>query len=367
MKDFNSPYSKLLYQVAIALGACSAFYLFYYYVLPAVKEIFSFLLPIITPFVIGGLIAALMEPLVSLLERRFKMKRGWAAFITLVSMLAILITVIVLSISWISVEVVKLSKDLPTYIDLILDSAGDLFTQLKLYSTEFDLGPKLLEWLSDSFSSMLSGLTNLTSLTKNLVLGTATVLPNFFLVLIISLLASFFFSRDKKVIGDIAARVLPSSLYDAAQAVGEDMGKAILGYIRAQITLVSITALQTIIGLYILGIDYAVTMGVVVGLVDILPVVGSGSVFIPWMLFEFFRGNISLGIGLGIIYAFIVVVRQVLEPKLVADNLGIHPLATLIAIYVGYKLFGFLGLILGPFLLVIIKAATRANLFSKWI
>lgn len=367
MKDVNSPYSKPLYQVAILLGALGAFYLFYYFVLPALREIFSFLLPIIAPFIIGGFLAALMEPVVKYLERRLKMSRGLAAFLTLVTILGLLITIIAFGISWLSVEVVKLSRELPEYVDIVVEFFTHLFDQVRSYYISFEIAPRLLEGISDSTSDLLAGLTNVTSQATNLVLGTAAVLPNIFLLLIISLLASFFFSRDRQVIANIMARVIPSQIYEVTHAMSEDMGKAILGYIRAQLTLVLITAIQTIVGLYLLGIDYAITMGIVVGLVDILPVLGSGSIFVPWMLFELLTGDFSMALGLGVIYAFILIVRQVLEPKLVADNLGIHPLATLIAIYVGYKIFGFFGLILGPFLLVIIKAASRASFFSRWI
>ncbi|MGI6555439.1 MAG: sporulation integral membrane protein YtvI [Bacillota bacterium] len=367
MKDLNSPYSKTLYLVAIALGACGVFYLFYYFVLPALSEIFSFLLPIIAPFIIGGIIAALMEPVVKYLEVRFRMKRGLAAFLTLVTLLALLIAVIAFSISWVTVEVVKLSRELPTYFETVMDYFRDLIAQLKLYYSEFDIGPRLLEGISQSFSTLVTGLTDFTTGATNFIVGTATFLPNIFLILIISLLAAYFFSRDKQVIGSIVARILPSSIYEITHAMGEDMGKAIFGYIRAQCLLVLITAIQTVVGLFLLGIDYAITMGIVVGILDILPIVGSGFVYVPWMLFEFFRGNIPLGIGLGVVYGTILVVRQILEPKVVADNLGIHPLATLIAIYIGYKVLGILGLVVGPILLVVIKAASRANLFSRWI
>ena len=367
MRDLNSPYSKTLYQVAIALGACGAFFLFYYYVFPALKEIFSFLLPILLPFLIGWLIAALMEPLVVYLQKGLRIKRGLAAFITLISLLAILIGIIALSISWLSVEVVRLSRELPGILNVIMEFSKDFFAQIQSYYSEFNLGPRLVEGLSQSLSTIVSGISNVTSGATNLVLGTATVLPNLFILLIVSLMAAYFFSRDKQVIGDVVSRMLPASICNVAGTMSEDVGKAIIGYIRAQITLVSITALQTVVGLYLIGVKYALTMGVVVGIIDILPVVGSGSIYIPWAVFEFIRGNYSRAIGLGVIYAFIIVVRQVLEPKLVADNLGIHPLGTLIAIFVGYKLFGFLGLILGPFVLVIMKAASRANLFSRWI
>ena len=192
MKDLNSPYSKTLYFVAIALGACGVFYLFYYFVLPALSEIFSFLLPIIAPFIIGGIIAALMEPVVKYLEVRFHMKRGLAAFLTLVTLLALLIAVIAFSISWVTVEVVKLSRELPTYFETVMDYIRDLITQLKLYYSEFDIGPRLLEGISQSFSTLVTGLTDFTTRATNLIVGTATFLPNIFLILIISLVAAYF-------------------------------------------------------------------------------------------------------------------------------------------------------------------------------
>jgi sporulation integral membrane protein YtvI len=294
--------------------------------LPALRQIFAFLLPILAPFLIGWLIAALMEPLVVYLEKGLRIKRGLAAFITLISLLALLISIIALSISWVSVEVVKLSKELPAILNVIMDFSKDLFAQIQSYYSEFNLGPRLLEGLSQSLSTIFSGVSNVTSGATNLLLGTATVLPNILILLIISLMASFFFSRDKQVMASIIERLLPATMYDAVQAIKEDMGKAIIGYIRAQITLLSITALQTLVGLYLIGVEYAVTMAIVVGVLDILPVVGSGSVYIPWMIYELFLGNFSLAIGLAVIYGLIIVVRQVLEPKLVADNLGIHPL-----------------------------------------
>ena len=367
MKDLNPYYTKRLYQLALALGACGVFYLFYYFVLPAFREIFNFFLPIVTPFILGGLLAALMEPLVSYLEKRLHMKRGLAAFLTLISIMAFFVAIIAIGISRLTVEAVKLSKELPGYIQIISTYFKGFFAEFKAFYNTSPITPQLLDGISQGFSGLVTGLTNLTSGATNFFVNTATVLPDLIILLIISLLAAFFFSRDRQVIANIAARLLPTSVYEVTQAISEDMGKAIFGYIRAQLTLVLITAVQTVVGLYLLGIDYAITMGIVVGVVDILPVLGSGSVLIPWLLFELFTGNISLAIGLGVVYAFIVVVRQILEPKVVADNLGIHPLATLISIYVGYKLFGFLGLILGPFLLVVIKAASRANIFSKWI
>ena len=367
MKGLEPRYGSLLYKIAIAVGLGLAFYLFYYFVFPAVRDIVSFSLPIITPFLLGGLLAALIEPIVTYLEKRVHINRGLAAFFTLILILGVFFTVAALGISRLTVEIVRLSKDLPKYsVDITTFFKKSVFEFQSLFDT-VRLPPQLLEGITGSLSDIIARLTNLTSAVADFLLLLATALPNLLLIVVIALMAAFFFSRDKEIIGNISARILPSSFHETLRAVSEDVGKALFGYIRAQLTLMTITAVQTVIGLYLLGVDYAITMGFVVGLVDILPVLGPGAVFVPWIIYELFRGTYFMALALGGIYVFIIVVRQVLEPKIVAENIGLHPLATLISIYVGLKLFGFLGVILGPFFLVVIKAASRANIFSRWM
>ena len=223
MKDMNSPYFKT-FILWLLPCACGAFYLFYYHVLPALREIISFLFPIITPFIIGGTIAALMEPVVRYLEIRFHMKRSLAALVTLVTLLAALIAIIAFSISWVSVEVVKLSRELPTYFDSVMQC-------LKIYWRSLNCTVSLILvpgcWRAYLRVFYLTLWTHqFASGATNFVVGTATILPNIFLILIISLLAAYFSGRDKQVIGNIVG-ILPSSIYEAAHAIGEDMGKAI--------------------------------------------------------------------------------------------------------------------------------------------
>jgi predicted PurR-regulated permease PerM len=97
--------------------------------------------------------------------------------------------------------------------------------------------------------------------------------------------------------------------------------------------------------------------------VDVIPYLGTGAIFVPWIVFEVISGEINLAIGLGVIYLIVLVQRQIMEPKILSSNIGLDPLATLIALFVGYKLLGFLGLIAGPVLLVIINTLHRANVF----
>jgi len=128
--------------------------------------------------------------------------------------------------------------------------------------------------------------------------------------------------------------------------------------------LLFITAAIVIIGLLIMLVEYAITIGLLTGLVDLLPYLGTGTVFIPWIVYLFFKGNYSMVIGLSILYAVVLIFRQIIEPKVVAESVGLDPLLTLVALFVGLQLFGFLGLIIGPVSLVLINALVKANVFT---
>jgi sporulation integral membrane protein YtvI len=142
--------------------------------------------------------------------------------------------------------------------------------------------------------------------------------------------------------------------------------KALNGFFRAYSILITITAIITLISLKILGVKYAFTLGITVGIMDILPVFGPGAIMVPWIVWEFMTGNTGMGVSLTVVYGLISVVRQFLEPQIVGDSIGLHPLATLISLYVGLQLGGFAGMILGPVLLVIFIASYRVGLLDRF-
>jgi sporulation integral membrane protein YtvI len=117
------------------------------------------------------------------------------------------------------------------------------------------------------------------------------------------------------------------------------------------------------IGLLILQVPSAFTIGLMIGLVDLLPYLGVGIVLVPWAIYTLLIGDMVLGVGLSILYLVILIVRQIMEPKVLASSVGLDPLATLIGMFVGLKLFGVLGLLIGPVSLIIIDAFNGANVF----
>jgi sporulation integral membrane protein YtvI len=144
----------------------------------------------------------------------------------------------------------------------------------------------------------------------------------------------------------------------------KDIRTSLFGFVRAQLTLISITAILVLIGLWILGVKYALTVAIIIGLVDLLPYLGVGSVLVPWSAYSFFfAGDTRMAVGLLILYVVLLVVRQMLEAKLVSSNVGLDPLTTLIALFVGLNLFGFIGLIIGPVSVVVMIALYRAHVF----
>ena len=144
-----------------------------------------------------------------------------------------------------------------------------------------------------------------------------------------------------------------------------DITSSLVGYLKAEITLSIITFIIVLTGLnifYLLGmeIQYPILMAISIGFIDALPILGAGSVMVPWSLLLFLKSNNSLAFSILGLYAFILVAKQLLEPKLVSNNIGIHPIFTLLAMYTSFKIIGIIGLLVGPIILIILK-----NIFAE--
>jgi sporulation integral membrane protein YtvI len=332
-----------------------------------------FLSRITYPFLIGLAIAFLINPLVNFLEKKAKIPRAFAVLITLVLIFAIFAGLITLLIAEIVTGANYFATVIPSHLDTIID-----------YIEQFFAGQiiPMYDQLSNMFQSLESGqqdtiMTNIQNVGTKIGSTVGNFVQNFFgnipniiswfpnaaTVLIFSLLGTFFISKDWYRFSAMGSRLLPNRAKTSSKTVFSDLKKALFGFIKAQATLISITAVIILIGLLILRVDYAITIALIAGFVDIIPYLGTGAIFVPWIIFEVISGEMNLAIGLGVIYLIVLVQRQIMEPKILSSNIGLDPLATLIALFVGYKLIGFLGLIAGPVVLVIINTLNRANIF----
>ena len=342
-------------------GVCLALYLFY------------FLSKVTYPFLIGLIIAFLINPLVDLLEKKAKMPRVLAVLISLIVIFAFCAGLITLLVAEIVSGAAYLATVVPEHLDTLINYLEDYFTAqiIPLYNQLTSVFNKLEAGQQDTIIGNIQNVgakigSTVGTFIKNLFGNIPNIIswfPNAATVLIFSLLATFFISKDWYHLSAIGGRILPQKAKTSGKTVFSDLKKALFGFIKAQLTLISITTVIILIGLLILRVDYAITIALATGIVDIIPYLGTGAVFVPWIIYASINGDMGLAIGLGVLYIIVLVQRQIMEPKILSSSIGLDPLATLIALFVGFKLIGFLGLIVGPVTLVIISTLYRANVF----
>ncbi|MGE5704666.1 MAG: sporulation integral membrane protein YtvI [Clostridia bacterium] len=335
-------------------------------------KLILFATPLLFPFLISVLIALAINPFVNLMTKKAKFPRWLAVVIALLLLLSLVLGAATLIVTFAVIEIGNLTSNLPhtvneltTYIQHFItqETLTGLYNRLEFMYLQLDLSYQetIKETIGKTVTSISQGgkdfaVKFLESL-KNLLLS----LPNLATVLVISLLGAFFISKDFYLWRGRFRRMLPHGVNSRLDTIIIDLKNALVGFVKAQITLISLTGIIVIVGLLILRVKYAVTIGLLTGLVDLLPYLGTGTIFVPWIIYMFFKGNYTLVIGLSVLYAVVLIFRQIIEPKVVAENVGLDPLLTLVALFIGYTLFGFLGLVVGPVSLVVINALLKAN------
>ncbi|MBT2643937.1 sporulation integral membrane protein YtvI [Bacillus sp. ISL-41] len=326
------------------------------------------------PFIIGFLIAFMMNPLVNFFQTQAKMPRALAVFISLLLIMLLFAGLVTLLVVEIASGAEYLAKVVPEHLITLIDYIEHLFAAqlIPIYNQLTGMFQSLESGQQDTIMDNIQNVgatigTTAGNFIKDFFEKIPNILswfPNAATVLIFSLLGTFFISKDWYRLSSMGTKLLPNRARTSSKTVFDDLKKALFGFVRAQATLVSITTVIILIGLLILRIDYAITIALVTGIVDIIPYLGTGAVFVPWIIYEAIAGEMSTAIGLGILYVVVLVQRQIMEPKILSSSIGLDPLATLIALFVGFKTIGFLGLIVGPVILVIFNTLQRANVFQ---
>jgi sporulation integral membrane protein YtvI len=336
--------------------------------------LFFFLAQLVYPFVIALALAYMMNPLVNFLERRARLPRGLAVFLSLILLIAscggiltFLVIEIISGTQYLSTIVPDYFRNTVTFIeDYLTRHVLPIYEQLNLRFNELNpsnqntiihniqnFGERIIDSSTKILSSILLSLSVFIS-----------NLPTTIAALVFSLLATFFISKDWDKLRNLLYRMLPRKFHRYGGPVIRELKKAFLGFMKAQLMLITMTTVIVLIGLTILQVPYAITVSLIIGFVDLLPYLGTGFILVPWITYSFVTGDISFAIALLILYTIVLIQRQIMEPKVLSSNIGLDPLATLIALFVGFNLFGFLGLIIGPVILVIIKTLHSVHIFE---
>lgn len=216
--------------------------------------------------------------------------------------------------------------------------------------------------VSDSINNAINNLSNnLSNFLKpvaDLATGTfqfAISLPQAVIFILVTILATYFMSSDKHRIAQFLDSQIPSEWLKNTRNVINNLFTALFGWLKAQLILMTITFSEVLVGFLIIGIENALLLALIIALVDALPILGTGSILLPWAVIDLLSGNTRQGLSLALLWLIIIFVRQLIEPKVVGQQIGIHPLFTLFGMYLGLKFMGVLGMFLGPITIVIIK------------
>ena len=310
------------------------------------------------PFVIGWLIASIAYPLVNWLERRLKIVKRLGTAILVIIVIAGIVIGIYFGISRISFELLGFIHDFPNLYAQLEDGLRKIGSDL---SGIFQTLPQGIQdgWkavVEDLDQYMADVISKISQPTMSAASRFAKRVPSYLISIFVSLLSAYFFTVEREEVIAWFYKISPPAIEKRMTLVMENLRYAVGGYLKAQFKIMGIVFLILGIGFFILGIHYFVLVALLIAILDFLPFFGTGTAMIPWAIYTFFMGDYRKVIGLVIIYVISQVARQLLQPKLVGDSMGMNPLVTLLLLYVGYKFSSVLGMILAvPIGLVIIK------------
>lgn len=317
------------------------------------------------PFLIGFIISLLIEPFIRKLANKTGINRKTSAIIVLVLIFSILIGLIIWGVVTLITESSNLLESMNLYIEKIYTFIQKVI--INFQTKDISLPNKVIEIIEGCTAKLLNSVTIFTTNFFTNTLQKVTSIPIAFIYITITILSTYFICADKFYILDQLEHHVPRLWVKRCIKHLREISYALGNYLKAEIILVIISFFIVLIGLYIgkftgLKINYPLLCALGIAFVDALPIVGSGAVMIPWAAFSFIEGNVSLALLLVGLYILTLVVRQMVEPKLISNKIGIHPIFTLIAMYTGFKLIGIIGLFLGPIILIILK-----NIFATML
>lgn len=307
------------------------------------------LLRFFLPFVVAFIISSIANPVVRFLEKRIKIVRKHGSAITIVLALALVVGLLYVLISALVREFFNLLADMPRLIEKLMaignklsQNLNGLYTFLpeNMQSVVSSMEVSMKEMITEFLSGIkLPSLSNAGNYVKNFA--------DILMFLIVTLLASYFFMIDRDKIGIKLKSIMPASVLQCYTLIIDNIKVAFGGYFKAQFKIMMIITLILFVGLELLKIDYSFLIAILIAFLDLLPVFGTGTILWPWIIIDLLTGAYKQAIVLGVLYLVCQIVKQLLQPKMVGDSIGMSPLATLFFMFAGYRMSGVLGMILG--------------------
>ena len=306
------------------------------------------LLHFFMPFVVGWILALLANPLVRFLERRVKLVRRHGSMLIIIAALAIVIGLFYGASLLVYREMGSFLADAPEIYQSVIAEIGDALQNGRKLAEYFpqNLQPPLLAF-SDNLDGLFGKLVSRAAEPTVQIAGhVAKSIPNLLVNMVIIILSSYLFLADRESIMRWLKGHLPAFVFRYIEYMKRDAKGLIGGYFLAQFRIMCVVALILAAGFLVLGVRYGVLLAFLTAILDFLPIFGTGTVLFPWAVVKLFAGEYAYATGLILLYILTQVVRQIIQPKIVGESMGLPPLMTLFLLYLGFKLRGLTGMIL---------------------
>lgn len=330
------PYWKVLVSLVFSLTATVLF------IYVGIKAIFYFM-----PFVIGWILSVIAGPLVTFLEKKLKIMKRLGSAITIILVLALCIGLIYLIISQIWEEISVLIRNFPSMYHDLERGMSQIGAQ---GNTLFERFP---EQIQNSWATLMNNLDDTASSligrigepTIEVAGNVAKRIPSVLIGTIVAFVSAYFFIADKENLGEWVKKVVPKSITSRLLLVGENLKYAMGGYFKAQFKIMGVVFAILLVGFTLMQIRFSILLAIAIAFLDFLPFFGTGTALIPWAIYKFLVGDYKMVAALVILYGVTQLVRQLIQPKLVGDSMGLNPLYTLFLLYLGYRVGSVLGMI----------------------
>ncbi len=312
------------------------------------------------PFLIAFIISLIIEPLIRRVMKITNLTRKVSAIITLIIVFSIIIGLLVWGIFGAITESSNILKNLNENMENIASRFSNLISSFKFDNLKITIPEEIQNIVQNTIDNVMGEGTNIIQNILIKIVDIVSRIPQLMIYVGITALATYFVCTDKMYILDQIEHHLPRSWITKVGYKAKKVISSLGDYLKAQSILILISFIIVLIGLFLfsfigMNVKYPLMMALAIGFVDALPILGSGTVILPWAITSACYGDIKLAISLIILYIIISVVRQLLEPRIVSSHIGIHPIFTLIAMYTGFKLIGIIGMFIGPIALIIFK------------
>ena len=305
------------------------------------------LLVFFAPFVAGWIIALIASPLVRFFEEKVKIKRKAGSAFVIVAVIALVILILYLVGAKLVDEIMGLIGALPDIWDSAENDFADIGQNLSVIYNRFpvDVQQSIMDVINQIGSYVGDLLGKIGTPTINAVGNFAKQVPSILIGLIMALLSSYFFVAERDQLAAWFRKHTPAEVLSWYYMLKRGLVKAVGGYLKAQLKIEVWMYLLLVIGFAILQVDYALLIALGIAFLDFLPFFGTGTVMVPWAIIKILSSDYKMAIGLLIIWGIGQLARQLIQPKIVGDSVGMPPLPTLFLLYIGYKLGGVVGMI----------------------